>query len=134
MATSEVPTLDLVWQQGEDGEIDMVYKINGTPVDLTGYKVRMDIKASGDDTVLLTLNSTGADTGGETASGNEVTLNSSGEIFILVPRSASLPSGQLFENIDEALNYDVFLRDASTKQKKILEGTVTIESSVTLWA
>jgi hypothetical protein len=129
----EVPTQDLVWQQGEDGEIDMVYKINGTPVDLTGYLVRMDVTAQGSSTVLFTFNSETADTGGETESGDEATVNDQGEIYIVVPRSASLSGGQLFNYLDTALDYDVFLRNTSNKQKKILKGTITIQKSVTLW-
>jgi hypothetical protein len=128
-----VPTYDFVWQQGEDGEINMVYKINNLVVDLTGYKVRMDLKASGSGTVLFTLNSAGADTGGETTSGVEATLNTVGEIHMIVPRTASLSGGPLFNHLNTALNYDIFLRDASNKQRKILTGTITIQKSVTLW-
>lgn len=129
-----VPTYDLVWQQGEDGEISMIYKVNDTAVDLTGYSLRMDVKApGGTGTILYTFNSADADTGGESVSGDETTLNSLGEIYILVPRVASLAGGQFFNHLDMALPYDIFLRDTLNKQKKILQGTITIQKSVTLW-
>lgn len=128
-----VPTKDFVWQQGEDGEINMVYKRDGLAVDLTGYNVRMDVKANNNDTPLFTFNTTGADTGGEVTSGDEATLNAQGEIHVVVPRAASLTGGQLFNYLDTALNYDIFLRDDQNRQKKILKGTITIEKSTTLW-
>lgn len=128
-----VPTYDFVWQQGEDGEINIVYKINDLVVDLTGYNFRMDLKASTSGTVLYTVNTTGADTGGETTSGSEVTMNSVGEIHAVIPRTTALSSGPLFNHVNTALNYDIFIRDASNKQRKVLTGTITIQKSVTLW-
>lgn len=129
-----VPSYNLVWQQGEDGEISIVYKVNDIAVDLTGYSLRMDIKVGGSGTILLTLNSADADAGGETTSGDEVLLNNLGEIYIVIPRSASLNGGPLFNHIDTALTYDMFLRDTFNKQRKILQGTITIQKSVTLWS
>lgn len=129
-----VPTYNFIWQQGEDGEISMIYKVNGVAVNLTGYNLRMDVKAPANGTILFTFNTTDADTGGEETSGDEAALTSAGEIHVLVPRTASLTSGQLFGYLDTALNYDIFLRDASSKQKKILKGTITIEKSTTLWS
>ena len=129
-----VPTHDLVWQQGEDGEIHMVYSFNGTPVDLTGYSLRMDVRnAAGtalyifnSDDVADPLDSVGA-------ADNEAVLGSDGTINILVPRTASLNSGPFVPFIGQPLNYDIFLRDTTDKQRKILKGTITFEESQTLW-
>lgn len=129
-----IPTHDFIWQQGEDGEISMIYKQNGVAVNLTGYELRMDVKQAGSGTVLFTFNTADSDTGGEETSGDEVAaLGATGEIHVLVPRTASLTGGQLFNYLDAALSYDIFLRDSSEKQKKILKGTITIEKSTTLW-
>lgn len=126
----------ITWQQGEDGEIDMIYK-EGDPavaVNLTGYSVRMDV--SDGTTVLFSFNSedfTGpTDTVGP--SDNEATLGSDGSIHIVVPREVTI-SGALSTKVGTAMNYDVFLRNKTANtQKKILRGTITLESSVTLWA
>lgn len=127
----EIPRKDFVWQQGEDGEISLVYKAGdpAEPVDLTGYKLRMDIRASGGSTPLYTFNSDDADA--ETP--DEAVLTADGEINIVIPRTVSLPAGPLASTIGQALNYDIFVRNPDGKQKKFLKGTVTIEASETLW-
>lgn len=135
MAT-EIPQYDFIWQQGADGEISLVYKINDVVVDLTGWKLRMDVR-SPTGTLLFTFNSDdivgepGADVTG--SADNEATLNADGEIYVVVPRAASLGDGPLASFLDTALPYDIFLRDATNKQRKILKGTITLEASTTRW-
>jgi hypothetical protein len=132
-----IPEYDFVWQQGEDGLINITYSIDGVPVNLTGYKLRMDIRSTATGTILYTFNSDdivetpSVDVTG--ASDNEATLTSGGAINIVVPRTASLTGGTLANNIGESLAYDIFLRDTANKQRKILKGTVTIEASITRW-
>lgn len=129
-----IPTHNFTWQQGEDGEISLVYKQNGSPVDLTGYSLRMDVRnPTSPGTVLFTFNTEGADAGGETDSGTEGTLGADGSIYIVIPRSASLGEGALASSVGQVLNYDIFLRDTNDKQKKILRGTIVFEESHTKW-
>lgn len=67
---------------------------------------------------------------------NEATLNADGLIYIVVPRSLSLASGAIFEEMtvgNLVFDYDVFLRKPNNTQKKILKGTITINPSVTKW-
>jgi hypothetical protein len=128
-----IPTYNFTWQQGEDGVIGLVYQVNGVPVDLTGYNVRMDVASAG--TVLYVFNSsdisgTPLDVTG--SADNEATLGSDGSITIVVPRAVSL-TGPLSTYLNQELDYDIFLRDPSNKQKKILEGTITLEASITKW-
>lgn len=135
-----VPTQDYVWQQGEDGEISLVYKDSASqPIDLTGWSLRMDIAATSGR--LYTFNSVTIDDLNadeildDSDTTIEATLGADGSIYISVPREETLPGGTLYDYLDQALSYDIFLRDAQTtpKQKKILKGTITIERSVTLW-
>jgi hypothetical protein len=128
---SEVPHYDFRWQQGEDGEIYIIYKFGlpPAPIDLTGYSLRMDIKAAGTVGPVYTVNS--ADDDAETE--DEVTLGEDGLIEILVPRVASLPGGPLANKIEQTLTFDIFLRNPENRQKKILTGTVYFDPSNTLW-
>lgn len=131
-----IPTHNFVFQQGEDGEISLVYKQDGLGVDLTGYKLRMDVRNSV-GVVLFTFNSEDiVGDGARDVSGtadNEAVLGSNGSIYIVVPRSASLGDGPLANAIGEALQFDIFLRGTNDKQRKILKGTITIEASQTKW-
>ncbi len=131
-----IPTYDFVWQQGEDGTINLVYRRDGATVNLTGYKLRMDVRSevgaalftfNSDDIVEVpSVDATGA-------TDNEAVLGADGSIKIVVPRSTSLNDGAFVPSIGKALPYDIFLRDTNNKQRKIMKGTITIESSQTRW-
>lgn len=136
------------WDQGADLVLTMVYKVgpdaaSAEAVDLTGYSVRMDIrKDTIDGTRVWTFNS--ADIAGDVAvdvtgpADNEATLGADGTITINVPRALTLPpSGAVYTQLVAGSNtfaYDVFLRNAANKQSKIMEGTITVVKSATLWA
>lgn len=144
------PTLDFVWQQGDDFVISMTYKEGPdaqsvVPVDLTGWSVRMDIKTTS-GVRLYTFNSQSIqDTdpltaGDQSDAVTEAVLGSDGTILITVPRSITLPpTGAIYQQMSSPTNpqtifdYDIFLRSTTDKQKKILKGKVTIERSITLW-
>lgn len=138
----EVPTYECIWQQGEDGEINLVYSVNGVAPDLSsGYAVRMDVRNdagtnlfvfNSEDITSLPVGETSLDTTGD--ADNEAVLGPNGAIKISVPRAASLPGGPLGDSVNTALRYDVFLRNKTTnKQKKILKGSIIIEPSQTRW-
>jgi hypothetical protein len=127
--------------------MSLVYKAGPTgaevPVDLTGYSLRMDIALT-DGTRVYTFNSDAIADVDNVAPGDtpdtttEVTLGTAGEINITVPRSVTLPDGEAFQYLNATppvliYNYDIFLRDTADKQKKILQGQISIEKSVTLW-
>lgn len=129
-----IPTHNFVWQQGEDGVISIAYKdSNDNPIDLTGASLRMDVASqSSPSTVLYTFNSD--DLTDPVDTNKEATLGgTAGTINIVVPRSVTLTGGSLFSSIGQALAFDIFLRQGST-QKKLMSGTITIESSITKWA
>lgn len=127
----QVPSYNFVWQQGEDATINMVYKEGApaVPIDLTGYSLRMDVRAVGGVTTLYTFNSDDTNP----ATDDEATFGTQGQIDIAISRAISLPGGALVDSIGQALSFDIFLRNTAGKQKKILKGTITIEGSETLW-
>jgi len=135
------------WQEGDDLVMSMIYREgpdgSEVPIDLTGYSLRMDVASVTDGTRIFTFNSddivgggTGVDVVGP--ADNEATLGSDGSINIVVPRALTLPGGAvaaLYVGSDTSLvmNYDIFLRNPSNLQSKILRGTITVERSYTLW-
>lgn len=137
--STDVPTYAYVWEQGADLVMQMVYKTgadvgSATPVDLTGYNVRMDI--SDGTTRVYSFNSVALTDVTPTDSTLEATLDSSGNINITVPRSLTLTGGAVYTAMNAGKTvffYDVFLRDPSGKQKKILSGQITVNKSYTLW-
>ena len=140
-------SMDYEWEQGDDLTISLVYKAGPegatVPVDLTGYKFRMDIVAA-DGSVVSVLNDeaiTDTDpfiTGAQADNTFEVTMDAVGGIVITLTRAMTLPGGALFKYItanpkQNIFTYDMFLRSGANKQTKILEGTITINKSVTMW-
>jgi hypothetical protein len=147
--SDDIATLPLVWQQGEDLAIQMIYEegpdvSSTTPVNLTGYSLRMDIKT---DTGLrlTTFNSQALQDVDPIAVGDqadpttEATLGTAGQINIVVSRIHTLPpGGAIYQQMASptpktVFQYDIFLRNTLDKQIKILQGTITVERSVTLW-
>lgn len=141
-------SIDYEWEQGDDLTITLTYKAGPAgatvPVDLTTYKFRMDIVAP-DGKVLTVLNDEAiVDTdpftaGNQGDSANfEVTMDAVGGIVITLSRLNTLPGGVLYNYItanpkQSTFSYDMFLRNAANKQTKILEGSITINKSVTMW-
>lgn len=140
-------SIDYTWEQGDDLTISLVYKTGPegatTTVDLTGYKFRMDIVAP-DGKVMTVLNDEAiADTdpyiaGSQADNAFEVTMDASGNIVISLARTLTLPGGAFYDYItanpnQNVFTYDMFLRSGANKQNKILEGSITINKSVTMW-
>lgn len=127
----------------------LVYKAgpvgSAVPVDLSAYAFRMDIVAA-DGSVLVVANDEAiADTdpfaaGAQADNQYEVTMNSVGEIQVTLNRSLTLPGGKFYKYLSaqtpvSTFSYDMMLRDTFANfQTKILEGTIVISESVTLWA
>jgi hypothetical protein len=136
-----IATFNWTWQQGADLVMSFIYKEGPdgaeVPVNLTGYKLRMDIVSGG--VRIFTFNSddiaeAGVDTVG--AADNEAVLGADGSVNITVPRSLTLDGGAVeavMTGGSTVLQYDVFLRNPAGKQGKILKGVITVEPSYTLW-
>lgn len=135
---------DWTWDQGADLVMSITYNEGPVgeevPVPLTGYSLRMDVVKSG--VRVFTFNS--EDIPGNPAvdvvgpADNEVTFDSEGGIYIRVPRSLTLPGGPVHSVLDTKksstqLDYDMFLRSPDGVQEKILQGSITVEKSFTLW-
>ena len=135
------------WGQGEDLQISLVYKSGPigeeVPVDLTSYSLRMDI-AGPDGRVLSVLNDDAiADTDPNTPGNQgdttyEVVMNQGGDggILISLSRALTLPGGIFYRYIQtgvEDFQYDIFLRNGANKQIKLIQGTISIEKSITQW-
>lgn len=142
-----VATQDYSWNQGEDLTISITYKSGpvgaAVPVDLTSYAFRMDIVGS-NGKVLSVLNDEAiVDTDPFTAGNQgdttyEVTMTNAGGITINLPRAMTLPGGVFYPYLNAnpsvvSFSYDMFLRDNTNKQRKILAGTISISKSVTKW-
>lgn len=143
-----VASHNYTWEQGEDLTLLMVYKTGlpgaETPVDLTGYSLRMDI-VTPDGQRRFTFNSDAVtdvdpvEPGDQADPVTEAVLGTDGSISITIPRSLTLPGGEIYDDITAnppllTFNYDVFLRAPDNKQRKILKGQVTVERSYTLWS
>ena len=140
-----IGTQDYTWEQGDDLIIALVYKVNDVAQDLTtGYSVRMDIAPLAGTTVgqpVFAFNSNDIDSPLDTAglADNEVTFppETPGAIHIRVPRSLTLPGGAVEAALTttNTFSYDIFLRmEGPNTQKKILQGKILVNRSVTLWA
>ena len=142
-----VATQDYTWEQGDDLIIEIIYKINDQPVDLVtepGYAVRMDIAPSAgvgsSPAPIFSFNSEDFDGNGldqEGVDDNEVVFPAeTGAIHIVIPRSLTLPGGVVAEALSttNTFAYDLFLRDKGlNKQKKLLQGKITVNRSITKW-
>lgn len=126
------------WAQGEDLKISLIYSqtdANGvnTPVDLSGYSLKMQIGLPNNPTPVYTVDST------VSASGT-VSMDSSGHINITIPRTVLLSGGDLYDDVSGLSGktnfiYDIFIKSggSSPTYKKVLKGHITIDKSVTLW-
>lgn len=135
---------DYVIEQGEDLVIDITYQQQSPtwqpgdpeinkflPVDLTGWNVRMDIVTE-DGTAVDTFNNEDSDP----TTDDEITLGADGKLSITIPRSLTLSPGRMFQAMETGVNkfkYDMFLRNPDGKQKKLLQGNITVNRSITLW-
>lgn len=117
------------WVQGEDLDIQVTYKKGDptpTPVDLTGWTLRLAIGKYGEDPEVIYK---------ETDPGVE--LGADGTIDISLDKSALLEGGSLYDNItgfpsQATFEYDLFVRDAGGKPFKVLRGQIYIERSINL--
>lgn len=138
-----VANYNWTWEQGADLVMSFVYKEGPdgeeAAKNLTGYSLRMDVLKKG--ARVFTFNS--HDIPGNEAvdvvgpADNEVVLGADGAVTITVPRSLTLPGGAVFAVMETGkplvLDYDIFLRNSSNKQDKILRGTIVVNGSYTLW-
>jgi hypothetical protein len=148
-------TANFIWPQGEDLDIKLIYKEGPVGseivVDLSsGYSLRMDIAVPATKERVYTFNTAAIADVDPIASGSQpdnviegVLSSGAGatpNITISIPRSLTLPAtGAVYLKMTDVspvlvFSYDVFLRHiASDKQTKILQGTITVEESQTLW-
>lgn len=145
-----VPTQTVSWEQGTDLVLKYIHRTGPdaqsmTPTDLTGYAVRMDIRAgSVTGERVYTFNSeeiTDVDpieVGDQSDAVVEATLGVDGSINITVPRALTLPGGAIYDQLTGSpavtvFVADIILRDTGGKQSKILSLTISINATATLW-
>ncbi len=142
-----VATQDYEWGQGEDLTISLVYKSGpagaAVPVDMTNYAFRMDIVGPNGKALTVLNDEAITDTDPFTAGNQgdtnyEVTLGNAGQITISLARNLTLPGGAFYPYLNAnpsqvEFNYDMFLRDATNKQRKIMAGTIVVSKSYTRW-
>lgn len=126
------------WNQGEDLYFVVTYREDGAPVDLTGWSARMDLVKAGTPTgspsvSLFSFNTDDDDP----ETDDEITMDAEGRIVIDVSRSLTLGDGPLADDLVNAASakykYDLFVRDTGGRQRKILDGEITVNRSVTRW-
>lgn len=135
-----VPTQDftgaLAWEQGEDQIVLLNYTDEGVVLNAETHAVRMDIAPIleggkiGDPVIVL--NSDDEEGEVEVTFGSEESDN---EISIRIPRSATIgPDAPKMEKKVAMYVYDVFLRNRDNdRQRKILQGKIAMNRSVTHW-
>lgn len=109
---------DILCEQGATFSLVLTWRNpDGTPIDITGYSAKMQVRASkADATAILTLDTT---TGGITLGGDmgTVTLTAS------ATATNSLTSG--------AYVYDLELTSATNNVTRLIEGAFTVSGQVT---
>ena len=109
---------NLTIDQGATFRITLTYKIDSTPVNLTGYAARMQVRERYDsETTAVSL--TSAPGGGLTLGGSAGTI----AIEITDVQSAAMPAGRLV--------YDLELVAPNGDVTRLVEGTMTVTPEVT---
>lgn len=140
---------DFVWSQSEDLNLVFTWERGDNEddlsgVDLTGQSARMDIRAL-DRTLLATFNSDDiADTDPETPGAqpdttHEITLAQDGTITIKASRDYLLPGGTIYQRLklprpEHQFSYDLFVRGTAGNQTPLVEGSIFVRESATLWS
>lgn len=145
-----IPTNVVTWEQGTDLVLKYIHRTgvsadSMTPTDLTGYSVRMDIRATNvTGERVYTFNSDAIvdvdpiEVGDQADDVTEAVLGADGSINITVPRELTLPGGAIYEKMtgDPAVTVfvaDIILRDTDNKQSKLLSLTISVNPTATLW-
>lgn len=112
----EPGTLNLTMYQGASWDYTLTWTTNGTPVDLTNYTARMDVRVSHHaNTAVLEL-----------ASGSGITLGGTAGTILLeasAVETAGVPSGQYV--------YDLELVSPGSAVTRLVEGTLICDPEVT---
>lgn len=112
---------DLVIEQGTDFDKDLLYKINGSPVDLTGFTAEGKIRKKPSDPVVAEFTV------------NFATDRTSGIFTISLSKAQTLaiPTGESDSSADSLYQYDVMLTDGTDKTIRLLKGKVTVSPAIT---
>lgn len=128
------------WRQGEDLTLNIVYQVDGVPVDMTDWDVRMDIAPQNSRDAIFSLNSIDLEGSPLDETGvqdNEIITDAQGNITIIVSRELTLGTGPIATALtgpSTTFSYDIFIRNKTTNlQRYLLEGTITVKGSITKW-
>lgn len=109
-------TYNIICPQGVSYDETFTVTSNGSPMNLSGYSARMQIRRSYDSDPLLTLTSGG---GGITLGGAAGTIL----VEIAYTTTEAFSSGQYL--------YDLEITSGANKRDRLLEGTFTISREIT---
>ncbi len=111
-------TTDIIIKQGETFKMTITYSISGTPVNITGFDARMQLRPSY-DSLLLLANLTSEGGGGLTITG------AAGKIDVVIPaeKTANIT---VLEGV-----YDLEIENPSGEVTRLIGGKFTVSREVT---
>jgi hypothetical protein len=119
---------DITLEQGATFDLPLRYRTpSGTPVNLTGYTARMQVREAPASSVFVEFNSSLTSNGfifiTGSAENREDGANGNLRVFMTAANSAALPRF--------AGRYDLELRDASGYVTRLIEGQFRVEPEIT---
>lgn len=121
IGTGALATVDLVISQGSDCSFTFQYLTGtgtgGSPIDLTGWSARAQLRATASGPLWCTLTS---------GSGGGITLDSAGNVLVTLAHALTAAWGSLDHGV-----WDLQLTDTAGTVVRLVEGKVTVDHSVT---
>lgn len=109
---------DILIEQGATFRLELAWKLDGAPVDLTSYSARMQVRGSVESTAaLLSLTS---------AAGGGITLGGAAGTITIVASAASTSALVIRNGV-----YDLELESAGGEVTRLVQGAVTVSPQVT---
>ena len=122
----DVPRVDDTIKQGAPWDLFMTIKDdNGAPVNLTGYKGRMQIREAPNGDLIVELTTTTQPSGFSAGNGKMVLGGAAGTI------ASTLTKADTAALAFERATYDLFLFDGADLPIPIIEGILTLDPQVT---
>lgn len=121
LGSGALTTVDLVISQGADCSFTFQYLTgtgtNGSPIDLTGWTAKAQLRASAGGPLWCTLTS---------SAGGGITLDSAGNVAVTIGHTVSAGLASLDHGV-----WDLLLTDTAGTVVRLVEGKVSVDHAVT---